>query len=394
MISTRYSLARLAAISLAGVSLIVFPANAGSINVTFTLAGEAFDGPPAYEIRYGDQEIAKGTVENAIDTSTDGPLSKLTDWQDHQKAVTFTVDSADLEKNQPFSVHFTNDKWGGAGTAMDRNLYVLSAEIGSVKVPAQDIKVLDKAQPKDNATGPRSARLSNNSSIAVIEPPATGWLPASAQAGENTPSEGAVPPVADAQTQETQTPDAQIQGTQPPAEPVPADKAPEAQADATAAPSTSPAVPDAPAAPQASAPETAVPAAGEKVPNAPKSKASTNTATPSPKAKCAPKRVDVTGFPLNRSDLPGEAHLPLKTVAELSAKEGCKLEVTGFSSVAGPRKMNEALAHVRAQAVADFLTEQGASADRITIVTGGETRRFGRTGALNRRVTVEIMDGN
>ena len=62
--------------------------------------------------------------------------------------------------------------------------------------------------------------------------------------------------------------------------------------------------------------------------------------------------------------------------------------------MAGPRKMNEALANVRARAVADFLKEQGASADSITIVTGGETRRFGGTGELNRRVTVELMDGN
>lgn len=382
MISTRYSLARLAAISLAGVSLIVFPANAGSINVTFTLAGEAFDGPPAYEIRYGDQEIAKGTVENAIDTSTDGQLSKLKNWQDHQKEVTTTVDSADLEKNLPFSVHFTNDKWGGAGTAMDRNLYVLSAEIGSVKVPPQDIKVTDKALPQEDTTGPIRPKLSNNSSFAVIEPPASGWLSASAKTADNTPAEGETPPASETPAQEAQTE----------AGPAPAAKAPQAQAEATPAPAAAPAA--SPAAPEAPGPEATVPAAGEKVPNAPKSKASTNTATPSPKAKCAPKRVDVTGFPLNRSDLPGEAHLPLKTLAELSAKEGCKLEVTGFSSMAGPRKMNEALADVRARAVADFLKEQGASADSITIVTGGETRRFGGTGELNRRVTVELMDGN
>ncbi|SUB00191.1 outer membrane protein A [Pannonibacter phragmitetus] len=378
MISTRYSLARLAAISIAGVSLIVFPANAGSINVTFTLAGEAFDGPPAYEIRYGDQEIAKGTVENAIDTSTDGQLSKLKNWQDHQKEVTVTVDSADLEKNLPFSVHFTNDKWGGAGTAMDRNLYVLSAEVGCVKVPPQDIKVTDKALPQEDTTGPTRPKLSNNSSFAVIEPPSSGWLSASAKTADNTSTEGETPPVSEAPAQEAQTQ----------AGPDPADKVPEAQAEATPAPSASP------AAPQAPGPEATVPAAGEKVPNAPKSKASTNTATPSPKAKCAPKRLNVTGFPLNRSDLPAEARLPLKTLAELSAKEGSKLEVTGFSSMAGPRKMNEALADARARAVADFLKEQGASADSITIVTGGETRRFGRTGALNRRVTVEVMDGN
>lgn len=364
MNSTRYSLARLAAISLAGVSMTVFPANAGSINVTFTLSGEAFDGPPAYEIRYGDQEIAKGTVENAIDTSTDGPLSKLTDWQDHQKSVTVTVDSADLEKNQPFSVHFTNDKWGGAGSGLDRNLYVISAQVGDVKVASGDMKVLDKAQPKDNATGPRGARLGNNSSIAVIAPPATGWLPAAMQA---TSSAGAPQSAAAA-------PAAPQAGT------------------SQSAPAAVPAQEASPAA--GSQTDTTTPAAPEKVPNAPKSKASTNTATPSPKAKCAPKTLGVSGFPLNRSDLPADALPQLKALAETAAKEGCKLEVTGFSSVAGPRKMNEALANVRADAVADFLKAQGVSADSITVVSGGETRRFGRKGVLNRRVTVEVVDGN
>lgn len=364
MISNRHSLARLAAISLAGVSLMALPVKAESINITITLAGEAFDGPPAYEIRYGDREIAKGTVENAIDTSTEGPLSKLTDWQAHQKAVSIPIDSEDLSKNLPLTVNFTNDKWGGAGTTMDRNLYVLSAEVGSVKVPAQDIKVLDKAQPKDDATGQRGARLGNNSSIAVIEAPATGWLPAAA-------------------------PEASSAAAPQPA----ADESAKAAAEAPAAPQTGTAQP-APAPAASSQTEPAAPATAEKVPNAPKSKASTNTATPNPKAKCAPKTLSVTGFPLNRSDLPGDALPHLKTLAELTAKEGCKLEVTGFSSVAGPRKMNEALASVRAEAVAGFLKQQGISADRISVVTGGETRRFGRKGVLNRRVTVEVVDGN
>jgi outer membrane protein OmpA-like peptidoglycan-associated protein len=362
MISNRHSLARLAAISLAGVSLMVLPARAENINITITLAGEAFDGPPAYEIRYGDREIAKGTVENAIDTSTEGPLSKLADWQAHQKAVSIPIDSEDLSKNLPLTVNFTNDKWGGAGTTMDRNLYVLSAEVGSVKVAAQDIKVLDKAQPRDNATGPRGARLGNNSSIAVIEPPATGWLSAAATSGTSA----AAPQPAAGE----------------PAKPA---------AEALAAPQPETAQP-APAA--SSPPEPAAPATAEKVPNAPKSKASTNTATPNPKAKCAPKTLSVTGFPLNRSDLPGDALPQLKALAELTAKEGCKLEITGYGSVAGPRKMNEALASVRAEAVADFLKEQGVGADRISVVTGGETRRFGPKGFLNRRVTVEVVDGN
>lgn len=364
MISTCHSLARLAAVSLAGVSLMVLPVRAESINVTIILAGEAFDGPPAYEIRYGDREIAKGSVENAIDTAKEGTIYKLADWQDYQKVVSIPIDSEDLGKNLSLTVNFTNDKWGGAGTGMDRNLYVLSAEVGSVKVAAQDIKVLDKAQPKDDATGPRGARLGNNSSVAVIAPPATGWLPASAQAVSGT------------QQQQTEAGAPAQTASAAPASP----ETETAQPGAT--PATSPQI------------EAAAPATPEKVPNAPKSKASTNTATPNPKAKCAPKTLSISGFPLNRSDLPGDAVPQLKTLAELTAKEGCKLEITGYSSIAGPRRMNEALASVRANAVADFLKEQGIGADRINVVTGGETRRFGPKGALNRRVTVEVVDGN
>lgn len=390
MISTRHSLARLAAISLAGVSLMVLPVRAESINITITLAGEAFDGPPAYEIRYGDREIAKGTVENAIDTSTEGPLSGLTDWQAHQKAVTIPIEPEDLGKNLPFTVNFTNDKWGGAGTTMDRNLYVLSAEIGSVKVAAQDIKVLDKAQPRDNASGPEGARLGNNSSIAVIAPPATGWLPASAQATSSTAAPQSA--AGEAPQAPAATPAApQAAKSQPAPAAGPAQEAAPTQPQ-TAAPATAAETPPPPAA--GSQTDATTPAAAEKVPNAPKSKASTNTATPSPKAKCAPKTLGVSGFPLNRSDLPADALPQLKALAETAAKEGCKLEVTGFSSVAGPRRMNEALANVRADAVADFLKAQGVSAGSITVAAGGETRRFGRKGVLNRRVTVEVVDGN
>lgn len=76
-------------------------------------------------------------------------------------------------------------------------------------------------------------------------------------------------------------------------------------------------------------------------------------------------------------------------VAALVVDSSCEYTVTGYSSTAGSRRVNEQISLARAQAVADELISVGIAKDRLVVVAGGETDQFGEVSSANRVVTIQ-----
>ena len=95
-------------------------------------------------------------------------------------------------------------------------------------------------------------------------------------------------------------------------------------------------------------------------------------------------------FALGKSELLPEARLALNEVYRiLSTDAEMKLDLTGYSSPDGNAAQNERLSRLRSQAVLDYLTACGISADRLISVAGGIDRNTDLMSSA-RRVDIEL----
>lgn len=95
-------------------------------------------------------------------------------------------------------------------------------------------------------------------------------------------------------------------------------------------------------------------------------------------------------FALGKSELLPEARLALNEVYRiLSIDAEMKLYLTGYSSPDGNAAQNERLSRLRSQAVLDYLTACGISADRLISVAGGIDRNTDLMSSA-RRVDIEL----
>ena len=95
-------------------------------------------------------------------------------------------------------------------------------------------------------------------------------------------------------------------------------------------------------------------------------------------------------FALGKSELLPEARLALNEVYRiLSTDAEMKLYLTGYSSPDGNAAQNERLSRLRSQAVQDYLTACGISADRLISVAGGIDRNTDLMSSA-RRVDIEL----
>lgn len=95
-------------------------------------------------------------------------------------------------------------------------------------------------------------------------------------------------------------------------------------------------------------------------------------------------------FALGKSELLPEARLALNEVYRiLSTDAEMKLYLTGYSSPDGNAAQNERLSRLRSQAVLDYLTACGISADRLISIAGGIDRNTDLMSSA-RRVDIEL----
>lgn len=76
-------------------------------------------------------------------------------------------------------------------------------------------------------------------------------------------------------------------------------------------------------------------------------------------------------------------------LAEEINNNKCPYTITGYASLEGDEIYNQELSLHRAESVRDALVSRGVDPDRLTVVGGGPTNKFGSSYELNRTVVVE-----
>ncbi|MCM1217962.1 MAG: OmpA family protein [Lachnospiraceae bacterium] len=94
-------------------------------------------------------------------------------------------------------------------------------------------------------------------------------------------------------------------------------------------------------------------------------------------------------FARGKYTLDPTADIILDVLAGEMKKNQCSYTITGYASLEGVETFNKTLSLHRAEVVRDALIERGVDADRLTVVAGGPTDKFGATYIVNRTVVIE-----
>ncbi|MCD7059665.1 OmpA family protein [Pelagibacterium xiamenense] len=166
------------------------------VALSLELAGEAFEGAPAFAVFFNGRQIGAGAVSSAIDTQTDGRLSAASDYTGYVETFDFEIPADTFSDEGAIEVRFTNDAAGENG---DRNLFILSATLAGKTVPF-DAFVVEREGVVGNTvvSGRPMVALYKTSDIAFAAAPEDGWSvtpDGGAPQADDTPA--AVEPVCD-----------------------------------------------------------------------------------------------------------------------------------------------------------------------------------------------------
>ena len=100
---------------LAAACIAAFPASVVAADSTLVLimGGEAYDGPPKFEVEFDGKSLGEGTVAAAIDTTKAGRFADAKDKTPYIQTFTFAVPEAAFTPTGDVKVKFLN------GTAAD-----------------------------------------------------------------------------------------------------------------------------------------------------------------------------------------------------------------------------------------------------------------------------------
>lgn len=88
------------------------------------------------------------------------------------------------------------------------------------------------------------------------------------------------------------------------------------------------------------------------------------------------------------------ADVVVDIIANEMNSNSCPYTITGYASLEGAEQFNVELSKQRAQSVYDVLVEAGINPDRLTVVAGGPTDKFGDSYEMNRTVVIEHTNCN
>lgn len=158
-------------------------AREGTVGLIMT--GEAYDGPPKFRLLADGREIGKGDVTSATDTGTGAKLEFKDGASPASNNFTFTV--PDIDSVSYLDIEFMNDDWAGVGKPGDRNLYLLSLSVSTVRNVQNGVitttreflpTALQAVMPKPGGSDitSRFAALNNTGSFRLMRPK-EGWGP-------------------------------------------------------------------------------------------------------------------------------------------------------------------------------------------------------------------------
>lgn len=168
-------------------SMLVAPVAFAESRIAFLVAGEAYEGQPAFEIQLGDKVIGRGELVKAIDTVAEGRLFFSPAPEDYIERFEFTVADADFTPGAPVRIVLTNDRFKEEGWGRARNLFVRSVEVNGLTVHAADLRLTDGVRVQNVNYQAGLLPVYHQNHMAVAEPPAAGWpLPEAASSADLT----------------------------------------------------------------------------------------------------------------------------------------------------------------------------------------------------------------
>ena len=322
------------------------------------IGGEAYDGPPRFEVSFGGAVLGEAAVDAAIDTASVGRFADAADKARYVQTLSFEIPDGAFKPGADVRLRLINEAYGGEGSNRDRNLYLAAVSVNGRAVTLSGFATQGTSSSVDNETLGEFLVLRDGNVEAVSRAPEGGWPAADAAVAAASPPASA--PAA-----------APAPETAPAPQPV-AVKLPEAPAE--------PAV-EATAATEA-APDPLTVASVEAV------------AAPEPEAAAGSCGLDqlynVVGFNENSNDLTPRLMERLDQIVADIGNEKCEVLVTGYSSKQGDHATNALFAIERAQNVLTYLRQAGLSFEKVSATGGGATDQFGEEFSKNRRVVISV----
>ncbi|OEO32691.1 hypothetical protein VW23_010260 [Devosia insulae DS-56] len=325
---------------------------AGS-SVQLIIGGEAYDGPPKFEVTFDGKVLGEGAVNAAIDTATAGRFADAADKTPYVQSFAFDIPEDLFKPGGEVRVRLVNEAYGGDGSNRDRNLYLAAVAVNGRAVTVSGLSTQGTTADTANELLGEFLVLKDGNVEGVSRAPTGGWP----------------------------LPDATIAAVQPAAEPVTTEVA---------------AVADAPAAVKAPVAKAPAAVTALKLPETgegDKPVATASLAADEPAANPACNRdelYNVVGFNESSNDLTPKLMQRLDQIVADIGEQKCKVMVTGYSSRAGNHATNALFAIERAQNVLAYLKQAGLKFEKVSATGAGATEQFGDTFYANRRVVISV----
>ena len=306
---------------------------AADSTLVLVMGGEAYDGPPKFEVDFAGKLLGGGSVAAAIDTAEAGRFADQTDKTPYVQSFTFAIPEETFRPDGAVTVRFLNEAYGGEGSGRDRNLFLASVTLNGRAITASGLGTREGRQVVDNEMLGEFLVIPDGSKNAVSDAPDGGWP---------LPLAEVVQPVARKVTVTDNDPVLAKPALVAEIEPV----------------------------------ETAM-------------------LDPDPEASASQvcdldEKYNVIGFNSNSNELTAKLIERLDQVAGDIGQRQCNVTVTGYSSKQGSIASNALFAIERAQNSLRYLQEKGVKFIKASATGVGATDEFGPDFASNRRVVITV----
>lgn len=311
-----------------------YAAHAADSTLVLVMGGEAYDGPPKFEVDFAGKVLGEGTVAAAIDTAEVGRFADQKDKTPYVQSFTFAIPEDAFKPDGPVTIRLLNEAYGGEGSNRDRNLFLASVTLNGRAITASGLSTQAGRKPIANEMLGEFLVIPDGTRNAVSEAPEGGWP---------MPLLDVVQPVAAKVT-----------------------------------------VADSVRAPAAGQPAVPQPASQEPV--------ETAALDPEPESTACDldEKYNVIGFNSNSNELTPRLIERLDQVAADIGDRHCNVTVTGYSSKQGTISSNALFAIERAQNSLRYLQQKGVKFIKASATGVGATDEFGPDFASNRRVVITV----
>lgn len=326
------------------------------------IGGEAYDGPPRFEVTFEGTLLGEAAVSAAIDTALAGRFADAADKTPYVQSFEFLVPEDLFRQDGEVRIRLLNEAFGGEGSDRDRNLYLAVVTLNGGAVTVSGLVTATAAGFTPSELIGEFLVLQDGNEQGVAPAPRGGWPMPNAVVAELV--EPRLQPSIDVARTPAMMPVPGITSIAAPETGV-SDGGPET--DETVVAEISP----------VDTGQTDIPVETASIARAVEG--------------CALDQIyNVLGFNENSNDLTPRLEQRLDQILEDIGNEKCRVQVTGYSSTQGNHATNALFAVERAQNVLSYLRANGLQYSKVNASGAGATAQFGSEFAANRRVVITV----